>query len=159
MNDDLWKNPFDEEYKALIEEFSKLLQTIIETVDKYGLKKRHLRKHKEQVEKFFKNHITTAEYQSQIAVDYQKKLGKYQNQLFTFLDFDGIPWNNNNAEHTIKAFAMNRKLTDGFRTEKGMREFLVLFSIYQTCVYKEIDFLKFLRSGETDIDKFNSNKH
>jgi hypothetical protein len=26
-------------------------------------------------------------------------------KMFTFLDFDDIPWNNNNAEHAIKAFA------------------------------------------------------
>ena len=29
-------------------------------------------------------------------------------RLFTFLAYDGIPWNNNNAEHAIKAFARLR---------------------------------------------------
>jgi hypothetical protein len=34
---------------------------------------------------------------------------KYSRELFTFLDYDGIPWNNNNAEHAIKYFAKYRR--------------------------------------------------
>src|SRR5215831_11045296 len=28
-------------------------------------------------------------------------------QLFTFLDHDGVPWNNNNAEHAIEALGFS----------------------------------------------------
>ena len=52
MNDDLMKNPFDEEYKIFIKEFGHLLKLIVETIDKYGLKKRHLNKHKKDVKNF-----------------------------------------------------------------------------------------------------------
>lgn len=150
MNDDLRKNPFNEEYKKLIKDFSELLKSIVITIDRFGLKKRNLNKHKKQVDIFFKNHLSK-ECESQIAVDYQKKFQKYQHQLFTFLDYDGIPWNNNNAEHAIKAFAPYRRINDGYFTEKGIREYLILLSIYQTCIYKEVDFLKFLLLKETDI--------
>jgi hypothetical protein len=34
-----------------------------------------------------------------------KRLVKNRGKMFTFLDFDGVPWNNNNAEHAAKAFA------------------------------------------------------
>jgi len=44
INDDLFKNPFDEELKNLGAAFTALLVPIIETVDRYGLKKRHLKK-------------------------------------------------------------------------------------------------------------------
>jgi hypothetical protein len=38
--------------------------------------------------------------------------------------------------------------------EKGMGEYLTLLSICETCKYKGIRFLDFLRSGEQDIDVF-----
>jgi hypothetical protein len=87
-------------------------------------------------------------------VYYKKRFEKNQGKLFTFLDYDGIPWNNNNAEHAIKAFASLRKVIGGVSTEKGIREYLTLLSICETCQYKGVSFLDFLRSGEKDIDVF-----
>ena len=52
MNDDLLRNPFDEEFKNLAEEFAVLLRTIVATVDRYGLKRWHLQKHKKPARKF-----------------------------------------------------------------------------------------------------------
>ena len=80
------------------------------------------------------------------------RLLKNRNKLFTFLDFDGIPWNNNNAEHAIKAFASLRRVIEGKSTEKGLRDYLILLSVCETCKYKNVDFLDFLRSGSKDID-------
>ena len=71
-----------------------------------------------------------------------------------FLDYDSVPWNNNNAEHAIKAFAAVRKGIGGTSTEKGIQEYLILLSICETCKYKGVSFLGFLRSGEKDIDAF-----
>jgi len=34
----------------------------------------------------------------------------------TFLSHDGVPWNNNNAEHAIKAFARLRRAIEGLST-------------------------------------------
>ena len=42
----------------------------------------------------------------------------------------------------------------GALNEKGLRDFLVLLSVYQTLRYRGLSFWQFLRSGETDIDKF-----
>jgi hypothetical protein len=33
--------------------------------------------------------------------------------LFTFLDHDVVPWNNNNAENAIKGFATMRRVIGG----------------------------------------------
>ena len=65
-----------------------------------------------------------------------------------------MPWNNNNAEHAIKPFAYYREVADGQITEAGLTDYLVLLSVYQTCKYKGVSFLKFLLSRETDIDVF-----
>ena len=81
-------------------------------------------------------------------------LAKNRASLFTFLDYDGVPWNNNNAEHAIKALALLRRDFGGVSTEKGIREYLILLSVCETCKYMGVDFLDFLRSGETDIYAF-----
>src|SRR5262249_19620820 len=49
---------------------------------------------------------------------------KYQEKLFTFLHHDGVPWNNNNAEHAVKRFAYYRELTDGVFSETGLNNYL-----------------------------------
>ena len=39
-------------------------------------------------------------------------------------------------------------------TASGLTDYLVLLTIYQTCKYKGVSFLKFLLSQERDIDVF-----
>jgi ABC-type Fe3+-citrate transport system substrate-binding protein len=97
MNDDLHCHLFDEEYKEIVREFSYLIKAIIDTIDKYGLLKKHLHKHKKEVAGYM-SRLLSNKYKSQIAIQYQKKFKKYQEKLFTFLDHDDVPWNNNNAE-------------------------------------------------------------
>jgi len=74
------------------------------------------------------------------------------------LKHDGVPWNNNNAEHAIKAFAMLRHVIKGVTSEKGLRDYLVMLSICETCKCKKVDFLDFLLSGEKDIGAFVKSK-
>ncbi len=147
INDDLMGNPYDEEFKALAAEFGKLLRSIVDTIDKYGLKKRHLHKHKAEVARFFRD-LEARVYRSELAEGYQKRLAKNEGKLFTFLDHDGVPWNNNPAEHAVKAFAYYRRVTDGMLEEGGLSDYLVLLSVHQTCKYRGVSFLKFLLSRE-----------
>ena len=88
-----------------------------------------------------------------------KERKKNRDKLFTFLKYDGIPWNNNNAEHAIKAFAALRDVISGSSTAKGVDEYLTLLSICQTCMYQGLDFLGFMRSGEKYIEVFSALKH
>ena len=69
--------------------------------------------------------------------------------MFTFLDFDGVPWNNNNAEHAIKRFAKYRRDADGRFTERTLKEYLVLASVFETCEFNNVNVLKFLISEES----------
>jgi hypothetical protein len=116
-------------------------------VDLRGLKKRFLGKHRIFVDRFYKR-LSDEFGTSQTARKITERLQKNRNTMFTFLDFDDVPWNNNNAEHAIKAFASLRRVFEGTTTEKGLREFLVLLSLCETCKYRNVDFLDFLRSGE-----------
>jgi hypothetical protein len=43
---------------------------------------------------------------------------------------------------------------DGKVTEVPLQEYLVLLTVFQTCKYRGISFLRFLLSGEKDIDAF-----
>jgi Transposase IS66 family len=153
LNDDLLKQPFNGELKVMIQDFALLLKPIIETIDRFGLTAHYLQKHKMFVWRFYEA-LSRRDYQSEIADYYKKRFEKNKNKLFTFLDYDGIPWNNNNAEHAIKAFASLRKVIGGVSTEKGICEYLTLLSVCETCKYKGVSFLEFLRSGESDIDVF-----
>jgi hypothetical protein len=65
-------------------------------------------------------------------------------------DYDGVPWNNNNAEHAIKGFARARGFADGRFTEDSIREYLVMLSVAETCGYQNIDVLKFLLQRADD---------
>jgi hypothetical protein len=151
INNDLKSNPYDEEFKALAGEFGQLLRSIVGTIDKYGLKKYHLHKHKAGVDGFFRA-LEPRVYRSELAAGYQKRLLKNEARLFTFLEHDGIPWNNNPGEHAVKAFAKYREVSDGLMSREGLSDFLVLLSIRQTCKYRGISFLKFLLSGEDDVE-------
>jgi uncharacterized protein (TIGR03067 family) len=74
--------------------------------------------------------------------------------LSTFIEHDAVPWNNNNAENAIRQFAYYRDGNPGRLREHGLKDYLVLLGLYQTCRYKGISFLKFLLSRERDMDAF-----
>jgi hypothetical protein len=158
LNEDMVKNPFDEEFRLLAHGFSTLLRKVIETVDRYGLKARHLHKHRAEVEAFF-GRASAHEAQSEVARGYQKRFEKYAGKLFTFLDYNEVPWNNNNAEHAIKCFAKHRQFADGRFTEASINDYLVILSVYQSCEYQAINFLDFLRGkGQGETGNFGSGR-
>ena len=157
LNGAILKHPYDVGLKRLAGEFAGLLKPMVETVDRRGLKKRFLGKHRSSVHRFY-NRLADFLVTSEAAEKLVSRLQKNRNKMFTFLDFDDVPWNNNNAEHAVKAFASVRRVIEGPTTEKGLRDFLVLLSICETCKCKNVDFLEFLRSGTKDIDDFANSR-
>jgi Transposase IS66 family len=151
LDEDLIHNPLDAPYKEMARKFGTLLRTIIGTVDRYGLKKRHLGKHQREVRRFLRG-IERLDRCSELVDKYRKRFVKYGAKMFTFLDHDGVPWNNNNAEHAIKRFAKYRRNTNGRYTERSLKEYLVLASVLETCEFNNVNVLKFLLSKETTLD-------
>lgn len=151
IDDDLLKNPLDTELKAIAKEFGSLLRTIIQTVDCYGLKKRHLRKYKPAVFQFLDS-VVSKDYSSDLANKYKKRFQKSGTKMFTFLDHDGVPWNNSNAEQGIRRFAKFRTHADGRFTERSLKEYLVLVSVFETCQFNNLNVLKFLLSKEKTLE-------
>ena len=154
INDDLHKYPFDEDLRKVAQAFAGLLKPMVETIDKRGLKKHFLSKYVVAVGKYY-SWLSQAHFASEVAAGYEKRFWKYRGKLFTFLEHDNVPWNNNNAENAVRAFGELRDIIKGVATEKGLREYLVLLSICETCKRRGISFLDFLISGETSIDGFN----
>jgi hypothetical protein len=153
FNDAVLDNPYDESVREIATRFAELLKQIVKTTDRWGLRSRFLRKHLADVARFYKR-IPKIEHLSAPALKLKARLEKDRDKLFTFLSHDGISWNNNNAEHAIKAFARLRKAIEGLSTPRGIEEYLILLSVCQTCKYSGLDFLDFLRSGEKDIGAF-----
>ena len=144
------KYPFNSELTYITNRFGTLLRNIVESIDRWGLKANYLRKHKPDVNKFF-SEVEALKCSSEAAAGLRKRLLKNRARLFTFVEFDGVPWNNNNAEHAVRAFTRLRNMM-ATSTVKGTKEYAVLLSIQQTLKYRDLDFLGFLRSGSKTIE-------
>lgn len=153
INDDLLKTPFDMELIELAKRLTAILQPIIEDVDRYGLKKRHLQKFSHKAIQY-QSWLSSQQFRSKAASLYQKRIGKYGDRLFTFLSHDGVPWNNNLAENAVKLIASRRRIFGATFSENGMRECLLFLSLYQTLLRKGLSLLRFLLSKETDLFSF-----
>jgi Transposase IS66 family len=149
INEDLHKKPFDDELKEIACRFGSLLREIVETIDTHGLKARYLGKHKRSAVEFIE-HVVGMKCTTEGALALAKRIEKNRDKLFTFLDHDGVPWNNNNAEHAVRAFTRLRNAINT-STPKGTREFATLLSIQQTLRYRGKSFLEFMRSDRLEI--------
>ncbi|MCX6982781.1 MAG: IS66 family transposase [Verrucomicrobia bacterium] len=157
LNNDLFKESYNDELKALAWQFGGLLRRIVDTIDRFGLKTRYLRKHGHCVSGFFR-FLSKQDYATEIAARYRDRFERNRQTLFTFLEYDGVSWNNNTAEHAIKSLAILRKAMGGSSTRAGTDDYLVLLSVRETCKYMGVDFLDFLRSGEKNIHTFAENR-
>ena len=140
-------------HDAVAHKFANLVRPIVETIDRYGLKSYHLRRHKKRVTNFYRV-VSKQRYTSEVAIGCMRRFDKNVDKLFTFLDHDGVPWNNNNAEHAVKSFALLRNAIGSTSSLKGIGEYTVLLSVCETCKVRGISFLDFLRSGEVDTDSY-----
>ena len=61
-----------------------------------------------------------------------KRLRRHQNDLFTFLDQPGVPFENNHAERSIRTAVIIRKNSYGNRSEQGADAQAVFMSIFRT---------------------------
>lgn len=61
-----------------------------------------------------------------------KRLRRHQDDLFTFLDQEGIPFDNNHAERSVRPAVILRKNSYGNRSERGADCQAVLMSVFRT---------------------------
>lgn len=119
LNEAVLDYPYDEELKQMATGFAELLRSMVQTIDRWGLRRRFLSKHLVGVDRFYRQ-MSKADYLSEVTLKFKERFEKNSDKLFTFLTYDGIPWNNNNAEHAIKAFARLRRLIERMTSPKGI---------------------------------------
>jgi hypothetical protein len=157
LNQMLLGNPFNTEVQSATKEFGGLLRQIVATIDDHGLRRHYLRRHRADVDRYF-DALEASSPKSEAAQAIRDRLLRYREKLFTFVDYDDVAWNNNQAENAIKQFAYFREGRTGTMREPGLRDYLTLLSLYQTCRYRRVEFLRFLLSGERDIEAFAASK-
>ncbi len=150
LNDALLRNPFDNEIKRLTHSLTGLMVPIVKTIDKYGLRKKYLAKHRKEAKRFLDD-VRDSHFTSENAVAISRRILSEREKLFTFLDCDNVAWSNNNAEHAVKRFAMLRNVIGYVSTADGLEEYLILLSICETLRRRGVDFLRFLQSQSTDL--------
>ena len=157
LNNDLWRTPFDTELETFVLDVRNLVVPILEAASKYGLRKRNLRKFTKAVDSFYRRVITSRTYRSEPVRIYQKRFRRYRQSLFTFLEYDGIPWNNNMGERALRHLTVQRKISGSFY-ESHAPAYLLLLGLAQTCRFQDKSLLQFLLSGEKDVDAFKPTK-
>jgi uncharacterized protein (TIGR03067 family) len=153
MNQELLNNPFDAELQSVTGPFGALLRAVVQDIDEHGLKRRHLVRHKRDVDRYFES-LAGRAFRSEAAEALRGRLLRSRDKLLTFIEHDGVSWNNNLAENAVRQFAYYREANPGRLKESGLKDYLVLLGLYQTCRYRGVSFLKFLLSGEGDLDAF-----
>jgi hypothetical protein len=86
--------------------------------------------------------LARAEYADKDASRLAKRLLKYCDGLFTFLDHPAVPFENNLAERMIRPAVVLRKNSQSNRSEKGAATQAVLMSVYRTLKLRSHDPLK-----------------
>ena len=153
LNNDLWRRPFEAELERFVLEVRNLVVPIMEAANTYGLRKRNLGKFRKSVDRFYRRVITSRVYRSDPVRAYQKRFQRYRQSLFTFLEYDGIPWNNNMGERALRHLTVQRKISGSFY-ESLAPAYLLLLGLAQTCRFQDKPVLEFLLSGEKDVDAF-----
>jgi hypothetical protein len=153
LNGDILGNPLDVELQALGSSFGKVMRDIVGTTERFGLRAKYLQRHMAPVRQFI-GELQGKQPSSAVMAKYRNRILKYGQAMFAFLERDGVPWNNNNAEHAIRHLAEYRKHMNGRMNERGLTDYLVLLSIHETCRCKGIRFLDFLRSRSRDVDDY-----
>ena len=72
-----------------------------------------------------------------------KRLRRERGMLFTFLEEDGVDWNNNAAERALRSSVVIRKITYGNQSDEGARTHAVLMSIRETCGLRKKNFFNY----------------
>lgn len=99
------------------------------------------RERQEEMELFLAEKWTNVD-----AVRISKELRKRLNMLFTFMDHEGVPWHNNDAERAIRQGVLHRKISGGRRTWTGAEVLEILLSVYETSKKRSDRFIELAKA-------------
>lgn len=91
--------------------------------------------------------LSEATYGDADAARLAKRLRKHTDELFTFLDYPEVTFDNNLAERMIRPAVILRKISQSNRSEKGAAVQAVLMSVYRTLKLRGHDALLTITSA------------
>jgi hypothetical protein len=91
--------------------------------------------------------LAEAEYADADASRLAKRLRKHTDELFTFLDYPDVTFDNNLAERMIRPAVILRKISQSNRSEKSAAVQGVLMSVYRTLKLRGHDPLETITSA------------
>lgn len=91
--------------------------------------------------------LSEATYGDADAARLAKRLRKHTDELFTFLDYPEVTFDNNLAERMIRPAVILRKISQSNRSEKGAAVQAVLMSVYRTLKLRGHDALATITSA------------
>ena len=83
--------------------------------------------------------LSIASWQNAHAQRLAKRLYKYGEELLTFVEFEGVPANNNHGEREIRPAVLMRKVSQGNQSEEGALTRAILMTIYRTLKKRGLD--------------------
>jgi len=75
-----------------------------------------------------------------------KRCEKFRNELFTYLEHDDMPPDNNPAERNLRKFTKQRKISGDFKSPEVGKHFVAYLSLFMTCKLNDRDFDQLLHS-------------
>jgi transposase len=67
---------------------------------------------------------------------FQRRLRKRRDQVFNFLFYPEVPYDNNGSERSIRNIKVKQKVSGSFRSERGSEIFAILRSVFDTTIKK-----------------------
>lgn len=135
--------PFAKKLRRILNDSIKVGRTVNVKRDRLRAKNRFERR----IEKLIKAYSSSEEKNCKRFI---KRLKREKGMLFTFLEEDGVDWNNNASERAIRPSVVIRKITYGNQSIEGADAYKVLMSVSETCKLRGMNFydyaLKYLNS-------------
>jgi transposase len=75
-----------------------------------------------------------------------KRIIKYKDDIFRFVENEEVEYHNNRAERQIRPTVISRKMSFGSHTAGGAKRNCILHSIIETCKLQDVDPIEFIRN-------------
>ena len=76
----------------------------------------------------------------------KKRLNKYRNELFTFLEFDDVSPYNNHAEQQMRKPVITRKISQQNRSKQGANAHAILMSLFKSAELQGLNPIECVKS-------------
>jgi transposase len=120
-----------EEWEEFRDRLKTLLRDGIEAATEEGLSREELTARRKSLEARL-DKLTETGWQQEDAVRLTKRLKRYRDALFTFVDHPEVPADNNHAEREIRPAVIMRKNSYCNRSDRGANTQAIFMSIYRT---------------------------